>query len=137
VSMLSSFSSPSYYTSVSETTSKALAMPFFATWLGVIILGITLFLGHWLRQKSNRKLPLPPGPPGVPLLKNLFDVPMQLEHLTYKKWGDKYGDIVHIEVLGHHFIILNSTKAAVDLLDQRSKIYSDRPNIPMIHETDL
>jgi hypothetical protein len=33
---------------------------------------------------------------------------------------------VHISVFGTHIVILNSVKAANDLLDGRSAIYSDR-----------
>ena len=35
-------------------------------------------------------------------------------------------DVVHVDVLGSHIVILNSIKAANDLLDKRSSIYSDR-----------
>ena len=35
-------------------------------------------------------------------------------------------DIVHIDVLGTHIIIVNSTRAAKELFDKRSSIYSDR-----------
>ena len=37
------------------------------------------------------------------------------------------GDVVHLKPLGQHIIILGSAKAAFDLLDKRSNIYSDRP----------
>jgi hypothetical protein len=100
------------------------------------VLGLLVYLGLLL-QRSTRKQSFPPGPPGIPLLNNLFDIPTVLEHLTYKKWGEKYGDVMHISVLGIHFIILNSAKAAVELLDQRSAIYSDRPYLPMVHDEDL
>ena len=35
--------------------------------------------------------------------------------------------IVHTSALGQHFIIINSVRIAVDLLDKRGAIYSDRP----------
>jgi hypothetical protein len=35
-------------------------------------------------------------------------------------------DVVHVDVLGSHLVILNSIKTANDLLDKRSSIYSDR-----------
>jgi len=41
------------------------------------------------------------------------------------------GDVTYINVLGRGTIILNSQKAAVDLLDKRSSIYSDRPVLMM------
>ena len=46
---------------------------------------------------------------------------------TYEKWGREIGsDIVHAELLGIHVVVLNSEKAATDLLEKRSSIYSDR-----------
>ena len=36
------------------------------------------------------------------------------------------GEITYLNVLGRKMIILNSSKAAVDLLDKRSSIYSER-----------
>lgn len=42
------------------------------------------------------------------------------------------GDILHAQVLGQHFIILNAHQDAVELFEKRSGIYSDRPAVPMI-----
>ena len=44
------------------------------------------------------------------------------------------GDIVYLNVLGQQMIILNSSKAAFDLLDKKSATYSDRPVVPMCGE---
>ena len=44
------------------------------------------------------------------------------------------GDVIYINTLGQDTIILNSSKAAVDLLDKRSAIYSDRPVFMMFGE---
>jgi hypothetical protein len=37
------------------------------------------------------------------------------------------GEVIHLEVLGRTMINLDSYRAAVDLLDKRGSIYSDRP----------
>jgi hypothetical protein len=39
-------------------------------------------------------------------------------------------DIVHVELFGTHIVVLNSEKAATDLLEKRSSIYSDRCGLP-------
>ena len=44
------------------------------------------------------------------------------------------GDVTYINALGQEMIILNSSKAAVDLLDKRSANYSFRPVIMMCGE---
>ncbi|KAF8814227.1 cytochrome P450 [Phlegmacium glaucopus] len=47
--------------------------------------------------------------------------------MTFSDWGEKWGDIVSISVLGQHLVILNSVKTAVEMLDKKGAIYSDRP----------
>ncbi|KAG1851316.1 cytochrome P450 [Suillus subalutaceus] len=54
--------------------------------------------------------------------------------LTFTEWGKKYGDITHIEVLGRHIIVLNSVETAMEMMDRKSVLYSDRPVLPMIGE---
>ena len=44
------------------------------------------------------------------------------------------GDVIYINTLGQDTIILNSSKAAIDLLDKRSAIYSNRPVFMMFGE---
>ena len=42
------------------------------------------------------------------------------------------GDVMHLEAFGQHVIILNSMKAANDLFERRSTIYSSRPVTVML-----
>lgn len=44
------------------------------------------------------------------------------------------GDICSVTVLGQPLIILNSAKMAIDMLDKKSAIYSDRPILQMAGE---
>lgn len=44
------------------------------------------------------------------------------------------GDVMHIQVLGQHIVIIDSMEAAHDLYESRSAIYSSRPNTPMLYE---
>ena len=41
-------------------------------------------------------------------------------------------DLVHLQVLGQHIMIVNSREMARELFEKRSLIYSDRPYVPMI-----
>ena len=40
------------------------------------------------------------------------------------------GEIIYLDILGKELVLLNSEKVANDLLDKRSSIYSDRPQLP-------
>ena len=44
------------------------------------------------------------------------------------------GDVIHFSVLGQDTIVLNSSKAAIELLDKRSATYSNRPIVMMCGE---
>lgn len=84
----------------------------------------------------------PPGPKGIPIFGNIFQLSKRAGR-DFEKWGKKYGkgirpecvghrnfcagDIVYVEVFGHGVLVLNSHAAAVDLLDRRGVNYGDRP----------
>ncbi|KAI9445986.1 cytochrome P450 [Lactarius indigo] len=86
-------------------------------------------------RASKRHLPYPPGPRRLPVVGNLFSMPSQEEWLTYKKWSETLGsDVIHVDVMGSHIVILNSIKAANELLEKRSSIYSDRPHLVVLQE---
>ncbi|KAH9477593.1 Cytochrome P450 monooxygenase 98 [Psilocybe cubensis] len=94
------------------------------------ILGFFVF-----KQRSKSRLPLPPGPPKLPLLGNLLDCPLKFQWETFQTWGKKYNsDILHLSVAGHSIIVLNSLEAVRDLLERRSAIYSDRPKFTILND---
>ncbi|KAF7346476.1 hypothetical protein MSAN_01875700 [Mycena sanguinolenta] len=95
-----------------------------------ILLAVTV--GLLQRRKATSRLPFPPGPKPRFLVGNLFDIPTASAWITYTEWGKQYGDVVHAQMLGKHVLILNSVKAATELLEKRALLYSDRPTIPML-----
>ncbi|KAH9938483.1 cytochrome P450 [Fomitopsis serialis] len=80
---------------------------------------------------GRRRKHLPPGPSGWPLIGNVLGMPTSHEWQTFAKWGEKWGDVISITLLGQPVVILNSSHAAVDMLDKKSAIYSDRPTFPV------
>lgn len=99
-----------------------------------------------LLKRNASSPPLPPGPRRLPLIGNVLDMPASHGWLTFAQWGEKYGmppvgqsqrtsdslragDIVYVNLLGQSILILNSAKAAVELLEKKSTIYSDRPTL--------
>ncbi|KAI0659815.1 CyP450 monooxygenase [Cubamyces menziesii] len=97
--------------------------------LVVVTLSIVRFVS--LRHLSRRSLSLspsaPPGPPGLPLIGNVFDIPLERSWITYRELAKTYGDVIGVKALGQTLIVLNSLTATIDLLEKRSAIYSDRP----------
>ncbi|KAI5246852.1 cytochrome P450 [Aureobasidium subglaciale] len=85
--------------------------------------GLCYFLGLGLRPKSY-----PPGPPTLPIIGNLHQIPSKNEYLQFTKWAKQYGPIYSIMVGSRPIIVLSSAEVVRDLLDKRSAIYSDRPS---------
>ncbi|RDB28846.1 O-methylsterigmatocystin oxidoreductase [Hypsizygus marmoreus] len=84
--------------------------------------------------KDRRRLPLPPGPTGLPFIGNALQMPVDHEWIKFAAWGKEYGGIVHVSVFGQPIIILNSITAINDLFEKRSGIYASRPTLPMAGE---
>ncbi|OSD00072.1 cytochrome P450 [Trametes coccinea BRFM310] len=99
----------------------------------VLIVAFAFVAFSILRNRARGKLP--PGPPGVPLLGNLFDFPAEFAPDAYLAMSKKYGDVFSLHVLGQTFVVLNSATAAIDILEKRSSNYSDRPPSILIEMT--
>ncbi|KAF9468084.1 cytochrome P450 [Collybia nuda] len=104
--------------------------------LAVVLLVLTVFiLGYQrLRNRVPRGTRLPPGPKGLPIVGNVFDMPKENAWLTYANWSVTFGDIVYVEVFGSPLVILNSVKATTELFEKRSANYADRPPMVMVNE---
>ncbi|KAJ6559743.1 cytochrome P450 [Mycena capillaripes] len=85
--------------------------------------GLGLFL---ILQKRRSASTLPPGPPRDPLVWHLLRMPSTNPALVFHQWAKTYGVSLLPQVLGRTMIILDSFQAAMDLLEKRGAIYSDR-----------
>ncbi|EKM59174.1 uncharacterized protein PHACADRAFT_249435 [Phanerochaete carnosa HHB-10118-sp] len=84
---------------------------------------------------KRQRFRLPPGPKGLPIIGNAFDIPVGHEWVTYAKWSCEYGsDIIYLNIAGQPIYVLNSVQAINDLLEKRSSNYSDRMVMAMCHE---
>ncbi|KAL0578893.1 hypothetical protein V5O48_003126 [Marasmius crinis-equi] len=100
----------------------------------LVTLAVLLVRRKYLQHQKLNGVPLPPGPPGLPLVGNVIDVrPRDKEPrcITYYNWALQYGELVYLEVFGSPMVILNSRKSVMELLDRRSGNYSDRPTMHM------
>ncbi|KAH7875546.1 cytochrome P450 [Lentinula edodes] len=77
------------------------------------------------RRWVNKKLP--PGPRGLPILGNIFQLGTGSVWLAFDELKSRYGPIVYLNMAGQNTIVLNHKAAAIELLERRSAIYSDRP----------
>lgn len=94
-------------------------------------------------RNSKLKGSLPPGPPGLPFVGNLLQIPSDRAWLVFTEWKKQYGryliirsglfsnsrvsgPLFYINIAGQHTVVLGNHKVAADLLDRRASLYSDR-----------
>ncbi|ORY08946.1 cytochrome P450 [Clohesyomyces aquaticus] len=104
---------------------KSLALPILITTLLAII--VTRF---WRRSRLPKGTRLPPGPPGVPFLGNLPQIPAVHAWIKFKQWSDQYGPIFRLNLAGGNHYVVSTEKIANDLLRGRGMIYSSREQLP-------
>ncbi|KDR69746.1 hypothetical protein GALMADRAFT_160252 [Galerina marginata CBS 339.88] len=106
--------------------------------MGILISIVYASLFVWLAWKlvslisGKQQGPYPPGPKTLPLVGNMFDLPLSDSPKTYAEWGRKYNsNLLHASALGNHLLIINSCEDADELFERRSRKYSGRPALPV------
>lgn len=90
---------------------------------------VVALLLYRLSKIGRRPSDYPPGPPTLPLIGNLHQMPKEKGHLQFQKWAEEYGPVYSL-ILGQNvMIVLSSDQAVKDLLDKRGNIYSSRPDM--------
>ncbi|KMU85571.1 O-methylsterigmatocystin oxidoreductase [Coccidioides immitis H538.4] len=93
-----------------------------------VLLGLTAAAIAVARLLSIGRRPknYPPGPPTLPLLGNIHQMPKRDAHLQFAKWAKEYGPVYSLILGTQCLIVLSSDEAVKALLDKKSGIYSHR-----------
>jgi cytochrome P450 len=102
----------------------------YSQWILTGILGIAVFLAFlaakWVAGTLRPK-DFPPGPPVIPGLGNLHQMPIQKPYLKFHEWSKEYGDIVGLKVGTGNLVLLNTPELVHELFNKRGAICSNRP----------
>ncbi|CAK5283294.1 unnamed protein product [Mycena citricolor] len=114
--------------------------------LPFLVITSSIIIWSWTRKMRPS---LPPGPPRLPLIGNLLDIPAKEPWLAFSAMGDKYGtfflsllsmgplshaaagEITSLAMPGRTTILLHTLEAATSVLVQSSALTSERPVLPM------
>ncbi|OIW27060.1 putative cytochrome P450 [Coniochaeta ligniaria NRRL 30616] len=87
--------------------------------------GLTVIYLFWFVGRRDSKLP--PGPPTLPIIGNLHQIPTKRTHLKFTEWAKQYGEIFSLKVGPGTTIVITSPRLIRQLVDKKSSIYNHRP----------
>ena len=76
---------------------------------------------------GSREKYLPPGPPTVPILGNIPQIPKKGAHFQFTKWARQYGGIYSLKLGTGTAVVLTDRRLVKELVDKKSSKYSERP----------
>jgi hypothetical protein len=93
-------------------------------------LALSLYIIRKIIIVRNR-LPLPPGPKGLPLIGNIADLPPKgiPEWQHWSKFRDLYGPLNSVTVTGQTIILIHDRQMAAELFEKQAAKYSSRPSM--------
>ncbi|CAA0830383.1 cytochrome P450- family 76- subfamily G-polypeptide 1 [Striga hermonthica] len=89
------------------------------------LLALALFLKLLLKFKNISSKPHPPGPPGWPLVGNIFDLG-EVPHQTLHKLQARYGPVIRLKLGTINTIVVQSSEVAAELFKKHDLTFASR-----------
>ncbi|KEY73628.1 hypothetical protein S7711_09566 [Stachybotrys chartarum IBT 7711] len=84
--------------------------------------------------KDGKALPEPPGPPRLPVIGNIHQIPMTGAHRQFTEWSKAYGGIFSLKMGPALAVVVTDRRLVREMLDRKSAIYSARPHSYVSHD---
>ena len=91
---------------------------------GALLTGLVYIYLNIGRREKN----LPEGPPTLPILGNIHQVPKKGAHFQFTKWSKQYGEIYTLKLGTGTAAVITSPRLIKELIDKKSSKYAERPN---------
>ncbi|KAH7324531.1 cytochrome P450 21 [Stachybotrys elegans] len=86
----------------------------------ICIISIRYFLAT--RRPKN----FPPGPPTLPGIGNLHQIPLKQPFLKFTEWSKTYGNILGLKIGSANFVVINDPLLMHEMFSKRGIVYSGR-----------
>ncbi|GAV67857.1 p450 domain-containing protein, partial [Cephalotus follicularis] len=95
----------------------------------LFVLPLFLFMSLLQKLRHNRKINLPPGPRGLPLIGNLLQLDNTSLHRCLWQLSQKYGPLMSLQLGFRPTLVVSSAKLAREALKTHDLIFSSRPTL--------
>jgi cytochrome P450 family 619 len=98
------------------------------------LVALVSFVVYAILFVGRREKDLPPGPPTVPVLGNLHQIPTKGSYFKFTEWAKQYGGIFSLKLGPGTAVVLTDRKLVKQLIDKKGSIYSNRPHSYVSHD---
>ncbi|KAI7658152.1 putative cytochrome P450 [Hortaea werneckii] len=99
-----------------------------ASHISALLVGLLLAtIVYFLYNTGRRDGRLPPGPPTLPILGNIHQIPKQGVHFQFTEWARQYGGIYTLKLGTGTAAVITDPRLVKQLLDKKSSKYAERP----------
>ncbi|KAB8253715.1 putative cytochrome P450 [Aspergillus pseudonomiae] len=103
--------------------------------LSILLFPLALFGVLILALRTGRRdRRLPPGPPTLPVLGNLHQIPRKGSYLKFTEWAKQYGGLYSLKMGTGTAVVITDRRIVKELVDKRSAKYSNRPASYVSHD---
>ncbi|CAN1824345.1 Cytochrome P450 83B1 [Linum perenne] len=96
----------------------------------LFLLSLPIFFLLLLQIRKHQKtLNLPPGPPGLPILGNLFQIDNSSPHRYFTKLSHKYGPLMFLRLGYVPTVVISSSKLAKEVMKTQDLAFCSRPSL--------
>ncbi|KAI1617878.1 cytochrome P450 [Exophiala viscosa] len=92
------------------------------------LVALVIYGLYTVLQIGRRDKRMPPGPPTLPLLGNLHQIPITGMYKKFQDWGEEFGGIYSLKFASSNVIVLYDRKAVHELVDKKGLLYAERPH---------
>ncbi|KAF2181434.1 m-cresol methyl hydroxylase [Zopfia rhizophila CBS 207.26] len=94
----------------------------------------TLLLIRYAYLHGNRRRDMPTGPPTLPIIGNLHQIPKAYTHIKFTEWARQYGGLYTLKLGSGTMAVITDRRLVKDVVDKKSGIYSHRPPSFVSHD---
>ncbi|KAJ5569117.1 cytochrome P450 [Penicillium hetheringtonii] len=103
--------------------------------LSILLFPLALFGVLILALRTDRRdRRLPPGPPTLPVLGDLHQIPRKRSYLKFTEWAKQYGGLYSLKMGTGTAVVITNRRIIKELVDKRSAKYSNRPASYVSHD---
>ncbi|KAF2499912.1 putative cytochrome P450 oxidoreductase [Lophium mytilinum] len=92
-----------------------------------IIIALLSYGVYRVLQTGKRDPRMPKGPPTLPIIGNLHQIPMTGFYKQLREWGKEYKGIYSLKFGSTNVIVCADRKSVHDMVDKKGLMYADRP----------